>query len=748
MGWLALVPLTSFFAAFALLLRGGPPLSVSVPWVPSLGVDLGVHLDGLALLMVLLITGVGACVFVYAAGYMQGESGRRRLALVLLLFMTAMLGCVTADNLLVVFACWEITSITSFLLVGFHHEEESSRKSALQALLVTTGGGLALLAGVVLLGNMAGTYSIQELLRTAPAWREQPLRDVALLCVIVGAFSKSAQLPFHFWLPNAMAAPTPVSAYLHSATMVKLGVYLLARMDAAFDGTPFWGFTLMSCGGLTSAWAVLQTLRERDLKRILAWSTVSALGTMVMLIGLPGDDSALAVAAFVLAHALYKAPLFFVAGNVDHSTGTRNIDHLAGLAPRMPWTAAAALLAAASMSGFPMSFGYLAKELTNVAKKEGGLYTWIGHSSVLASAITVAVSAIAAIRIFWHRGGAVVPGHVHEVGWSMRLPPLLIASVGILFGVRPRLADPLIGAAAEAMHPLYDFAAASATARAEPGWTALLVALTLGVGVFLAWDRLHDALGKVELPSVLRLADWYERLLRGIPAAARGVTGLLQRGALTGYVTSLVGFVVVVLGAVTWALLGQRGVAVEVSPGGAPWGKDLGVLGAAVVLSVGAVAACLVRDSFVLLLSSGLVGMACALLFLFLGAPDLAFTQFGVEVAFVVVVASTLLRLRRMDARPSAPQRRLPRIVLSTSLGVLVTALLLVALGAPTFDPEVAAFFAEHSVEDAHGRNVVNVLLVDFRAFDTLGEIVVVLVSFLATLPLFQALRVRGGEPS
>src|SRR5690606_35010828 len=194
------------------------------------------------------------------------------LALVLLLFMTAMLGCVTADNLLVVFACWEITSITSFLLVGFHHEEESSRKSALQALLVATGGGLALLAGVVLLGNMAGTYSIQELLRTAPAWRGQPLRDVALLCVIVGAFSKSAQLPFHFWLPNAMAAPTPVSAYLHSATMVKLGVYLLARMDAAFDGTPFWGFTLMSCGGLTSAWAVLQTLRERDLKRILAWS--------------------------------------------------------------------------------------------------------------------------------------------------------------------------------------------------------------------------------------------------------------------------------------------------------------------------------------------------------------------------------------------------------------------------------------------------------------------------------------------
>ena len=748
MGWLALLPLAAFLAAFMALVRGLLPLSVSVPWVPSLGVDLALHLDGLALLMVLLITGVGACVFVYAAGYMQGEPGRWRLALVLLLFMTAMLGCVTADNLLVVFACWEVTSISSFLLIGFHHEEESNRRSALQALLVTTGGGLALLAGVLLLGNMAGTYSVQDLLRTAPAWRAQPLRDVALLCVIVGAFSKSAQLPFHFWLPNAMAAPTPVSAYLHSATMVKLGVYLLARMDSAFDGTPFWEFSLMSCGGLTSVWAVLQTLRERDLKRILAWSTVSALGTMVMLIGLPGDDSALAVAALVLAHALYKAPLFFVAGNVDHCAGTRNIDHLAGLAPRMPWTAAAALLAAASMSGFPMSFGYLAKELTNVAKKEGGLHTWVGHSSVLASAITVAVAAIAAIRIFWHRGGAVVPGRVREVGWTMRLPPLLIASVGILFGVRPRLADPLIGAAAEAMNPFYDFAAASATARAEPGWAALIVAVSLGVGVFLVWDRLHDALAKVELPSVLRLGDWYERLLRAIPAAARGVTATLQRGALTSYVALLVGFVVVVLAVVCWALLRQGAVELDLSPGGAAWGKDIGVLGAALVLAVGAVAACLVRDSFVLLLSNGLVGMGCALLFLFLGAPDLAFTQFGVEVAFVVVVASTLLRLRRMDAKPPAPQRRWVRLALSISFGVTITVLLVVALDAPTFDPSVATFFAERSVEDAHGRNVVNVLLVDFRAFDTLGEIVVVLASFLATLPLFQALRARGGESS
>jgi multicomponent Na+:H+ antiporter subunit A len=745
---LSLLPLALFVAAGGAFLRGDLPWSVQVPWVPSFGVDFALRLDGLALQMILLIAGVGSFVFVYAAGYMAGDPGRRRVAALLLLFMVGMLGSVTADDLILLFGFWEITSVSSFLLIGFDHRDEASRKSAQQALFVTSTGGLAMLAGFLLLGQMGGTFSISELLATAPQWRDHPARSVALLCIFAGAFTKSAQFPFHFWLPNAMAAPTPVSAYLHSATMVKLGIYLLARLDAAFDEVPFWEFTLVSCGALTSAWAMLLTLRERDLKRILAWSTVAALGTMTMLIGLPGSDSAVAVSALLLAHALYKAPLFFVAGNIDHGTGTRNIQRLSGLAPRMPWTAAAALLAALSMSGFPMSFGFFAKGLTNIAKKEGDAYTWVGHASVLVSAFTVAVAGIAAIRIFWHKGERGPEEQpVHEAGWAMRLPPLLLASIGILFGIRPRLADPLVGAAAEAMYPHFRFEAASAIAASEPGWLTLALAVLLGVFVYVVWDRLHAFLERVTLPTSLRVEGWYQRLVGAVPRAATAMVRVLQRGSLTWYLGLQLAFV-------SACLLAALALSVQVvAPGSTDWGGELlqvgaqsagpaalAVAGALGILLAGAVAVCRTRDAFLLLLASGLMGLGCALLFLFLGAPDLAFTQFAVEVAFVVVIASTLLRVRRLDL-PAAPSVS-TRFRLTTALlvGALTSLLVLVAFDGPLPDLALAEFYGAHSVPDAHGRNVVNVILVDFRALDTLGEIVVVLVSFLAVLPLFAAL--------
>lgn len=755
LGWLSLLPLTIFVAALTAFSRGALPWSVRLAWVPTLGVDFALHIDGLALQMILLIAGVGAFVFIYAAGYMAGEPGRRRLAIILLLFMVAMLGCVSADNLIVLFAFWEITSITSFLLVGFDHERESSRKSAQQALFVTFSGGLVLLAGFLLLGNMGGSYSISELLATAPAWRDDPLCGLALLCVVAGAFTKSAQFPFHFWLPNAMAAPTPVSAYLHSATMVKLGIYLLARLDAAFDLVPFWTFTLVSCGGLTAAWAMLLTLRERDLKRILAWSTVAALGTMTMLIGLPGDDSAVAVAALLLAHALYKAPLFFVAGNIDHGTGTRNIQRLSGLAPLMPWTAAAALLAALSMSGFPMSFGFFAKELTNIAKKEGNVYAWVGHASVLVSAFSVAVAGIAAIRIFWHKGErGPAEQAVHEAGWAMRVPPLAIASIGILFGLRPRLADPLVGAAAEAMHPRFRFEAASAIAASEPGWLTLAFAVLLGGVVYVAWDKLHALLDRVQLPTLFRFEGWYHRLVGAVPHLATATVRVLQRGTLTWYLQLQLAFVCLcVLGGLAVSVHAAEPSATEwvgALSSAELWGAGpapLALAGALGILLAGAVAVCRTRDSFVLLLASGLMGLGCALLFLFLGAPDLAFTQFAVEVAFVVVIASTLLRVRRLEL-PAAPSvSKGLRLIAALLVGALTSFVLLVAFDGPLPDSSMAQFYGSRSLPEAHGRNVVNVILVDFRALDTLGEIVVVLVSFLAVVPLFATLRQRPHEP-
>lgn len=749
LSFLAVLPLSLFLLSLWSLLTLDGARHMVLPWVPSVGVDLTLHLDGLALQMILLITGVGSGVFIYAAGYMKAEPRRVRFFVLLTAFMIAMLGSVSTDNLLALFAFWEMTSVTSFLLVGFKHEHQSSRKSAQQALLVTASGGLALLAGVTLLGQIAGTYSIQQVLATHDSWQDHPLLNAALFCVFLGAFTKSAQFPFHFWLPGAMAAPTPASAYLHSATMVKLGVYLLARLDGAFDTTPFWEFSLVSCGGLTSAWAVLQTLLERDLKRILAWSTVSALGTMTMLIGLPGDDSATAVSALILAHALYKAPLFFVAGNIDISAGTRNIDHLAGLARRMPWTATAAVLAGLSMSGFPASLGYFAKELTHIAKKESDVYFWVGYATVLVSAFSVAVAAIAAIRIFWRKSGDPLPKDLVEVGWTMRLPPLLIALVGIVFGARPRLADPIIGRAAEAMHPHFDFAAASSTVNTESDYTSMLVALGLGAVVFLFWDRIRHLTERLTFPTWLRFVDWYERLLKLLPELAEASTSALQPRRLVFYTRVFFAFVVFGLGAgleLSWSA-GTPISTEAFSRVQTEIGSSFAVFGALALLTAAALTACVVRDSFVLLLASGLTGLSCAVMFLFLGAPDLAFTQFSVEVAFVVIIASTLLRVRHLDLGPPVKTPRLLRASLAVISGGMVTVLSLLALGSGSFDPALTQFFSEHSVPDAHGRNVVNVILVDFRAIDTLGEISVVFVSFLAAIPLLKVLQARRRHP-
>ena len=742
LGWLALVPATVFVLALRTLLVGDLPLEVSWPWIPSLGLDLGFRIDGLALQFIALITGVGALVFVYGAGYMAGDPRRHRLYVFLVAFMVAMLGCVTSSNLLGLFVFWELTSVTSFMLVGTKHEYDSARASAQQALMITGAGGLVLLVGVILLGELAGSYDIATIVATAQSWQSHPWVPAALTCLFIGAFTKSAQYPFHFWLPNAMAAPTPVSAYLHSATMVKLGIYLLARLHPAFSELAIWQIPLIVIGGFTAAWAMVLAVRERDLKRILAWSTVSALGTLVMVIGLPGEGAATAAAAFLLAHALYKAPLFFVAGNVDLAAGTRNIDELAPLGRRMPWTAAAAILAAASMSGLPLSFGFVAKDIIKLAKAEADVFTWVAWSGVFVGAASIAAAGVAAIRVFWHRGGRPIPDQLREVSWAMRLPPIIVGSIGIVFGLAPWIAEPLIAASAAAMHPVSEAPAIDVHPE-TPGWTAVAVTLALGVAMFVAWDRLHAAHRRVVMPAWLSPATWYEALLSLVPFLAGASTRRLQHGSTSGY--AFVSVVFVLLGS-AWALSQADAIA---WPAYEP--PSLAVAGACVALVVAAVAVCVVRDRFVLLLSGGLAGLACAIIFVFLAAPDVAFTQLAVEVAFVVVIAAILLRVRRIGRtaqgageQPIA-QSVWPRAVVALSAGILVAVFLLLSVaGVP--DPALPEFFAERSVPDAHGRNVVNVILVDFRAVDTLGEISVLAVTFLATLPLFSLLRRRGKE--
>ena len=736
------IPLVALSLVISKLSFFDLPLSATWQWVPALGVDLAFRIDGLSALMLLMITGVGTAVFFYAGGYLAGHPGQRRLYVLLSLFMVAMIGTVTADNLIVLFLFWEATSVLSFLLVGFDHERPESRKSAQQALIITGTGGPAMLAGFIMLGQAAGTFTLSEIIAALPGMAATPQLTAALVLILVGAFTKSAQFPFHFWLPNAMAAPTPVSAYLHSATMVKLGVYLLARLDPGFGDWALWEWALKGAGSITAAWGMVLALRERDLKRILAWSTVATLGTLVTLVGLRGEGATVAVGALLLAHALYKAPLFFVAGNIDHGTGTRVIDRLGNLRHAMPWTAAAALLAGASMAGMPLSFGYVVKDVIMEAKSAGDVFAFAKAANTVFGAVAVAVAGVAAIRVFWRHPGVNETCDAHEGSPSMFIPPLVLALAGVTLGIFPFFAQDLIAAATGAMTADAERVAFSLTLEFGPALISLLLTLLIGVLVYLLWDPLHTRFERAaQRIGRVGMAAQFERLLLWIPRTAAASTRVLQTGNLPTYVALIAATVVFAMAAAFAA-----GWSTLVWPEGDHW-PGAGALGAGALIVFGALAAVVQKDRLVLLLAAGLVGYGSGLLFLFTGAPDVAYTQFTVETVFVIVVASVLLALKRQSqaAGLSEPLWRPGAFVAAAGFGAVITGLLLVAT-AGEFDPALSQFFAERSVPEAYGRNVVNVILVDFRALDTLGEITVVLLSLLAALPLLRAMRPTKDE--
>lgn len=734
--WLAAVPLSLFLLLAWGLSRHDLPWHVEVPWIPSLAISLAFRIDGLSAQMLALITGIGTWIFVYASGYLAHEPRRGQLFAVLILFMLAMIGAVTADNLIALFLFWELTSITSFLLVGFNHEQAPARAAARQALLITMGGGLALLGGLVLLGQMAGTWTLSGIVAAGPTLVDDPRLPYALTLVLLGAFTKSAQFPFHFWLPNAMSAPTPVSAYLHSATMVKLGIYLMARLDPAFNDLLFWEALLIGTGTLTAVWAAVLALRERDLKRILARSTVSALGTMTLLIGLPSAGAGLAVAAFMFAHALYKAPLFMVAGNIDHATGTRNIDHLMGLRRAMPWTAAAAVLAGLSMAGLPLSFGFVAKDIIAVAKAESELFTLVSYATVLVNAVAIAVAGVAAVRVFW--GPLELPrSQVHEVSWRMLLPPLAIVLLGMEFEFFPALADPLLLAAARSIAPGLGEVNLSAAYDLDVLLSATGITALIGLLFFLAWDRMHEALDRLSWLDRYGPAAWYDRLLHGLTRIAAWHTRHLQHGRVSGYL-QLTLAALLSMGMFGWLHTDSRLALTWDWPDHA-WAWAVACL----LIVAGAAAAVVLRTRIAVLMASGLVGYGSAVLFLFAGAPDLALTQFAVETVLVVVAASVLPRFG-----PALSQRERLRVssgVLAAAAGI-GTFLLLAHLSSLPVNGELADWFGRTSLPEARGRNVVNVIIVDFRALDTLGEIAVVAFSLLAALPLLAGLR-KGRAP-
>jgi multicomponent Na+:H+ antiporter subunit A len=729
-GWLAALPplaLALYFASVAGPVAAGQPVSATLAWVPSLGADLSFRADGLGLLMALLISGIGALVMAYAGAYLAGHPELGRFYAFLFAFMASMLGVVLADNVLALVVFWELTSLTSFLLIGFDHDRGPARAGAVQALLITGGGGLALLAGLVLLAQAGGSWELSTLLQRGEQIRADPRYGAILALVLAGAFTKSAQVPFHFWLPNAMEAPTPVSAYLHSATMVKAGVYLLARLAPVLGGTDAWSVALGGVGAATALVGGYLALTQVDLKRVLAYSTVSALGTLVLLLGVGGPAAAAAAVVFLLAHALYKGALFMVAGAVDHATGSRDATQLGGLARAMPVTAAAATLAGVGLAAFGPVLSFVGKEMMLAAALAHGA-DWLPLVLVASGALSVAAAGVAVAGPFYGRPAAV---EAHEGPPGLWLGPVVLAALGLLCGLAPGLvAGRLVSPAASAVVGSRQEVELALWHGLNPALALSAASVVLGAAVYAAWGRARPALSAAAgaLPGPAR---WYDAGLVGLVALARAVTGALQNGYLRRYVMTVIGVAIALVGGTLVARDALRlpGALPEVRP------HEL-VL--AVLILVAAGVAVVARSRLAAVTALGAVGYGTALIYVLFGAPDLAMTQILVETLTVILYVLVFYRLPRF-ADLTSPLARRRDAVVSLAAGALMT-LLVLAATTITLDPTLSRFFAERSYPEGHGRNVVNVILVDFRALDTMGEITVL---SLAAVGVYAMLKLR-----
>ena len=737
-GWvLAAYPLTVFVLLEVLSGRvaNGNRITEAHEFLPSMGISLSFAFDGLSLLFGLLISGIGALVAIYAGGYLKGHPLLGRFFAYLMMFMSAMLGVVLADDLIALFVFWELTSISSYLLIGFNHEEEKSRESALQALLVTGGGGLALLAGLLMLGTVAGTFEISAIRHQGEFIRGHALYVPIFALIAIGAFTKSAQFPFHFWLPNAMAAPTPVSAYLHSATMVKAGIYLLARFDVVLGDTPVWTWTVGLAGLATMTLGAIRALRETDLKRILAYSTVTALGTLTLLIGLSSKDALKAAVVFLVVHSLYKGALFMVAGNVDHETGTRDVTQLGGLRSKLPFTSKAAMVAAFSMAGFPPLFGFIGKELAYKAKL--GLEWWVPALGVLANALTVTAALIVALRPFWGNLKHLPDKQPHEAPRSMLLGPVVLAGYCLLLGLYPgHIEQRIIAPAVQAVvgKPMEIHLALWYGLNLALLLSAITVAL--GIACYVFWDPLRRMISLADPLWNHGTEAGYSLALRSLIKAANAQTRFIMAGGLRRY---LLWIFVIVAAAPASALLLR---------GGSAFPTELPSLYITewvlvTVIATAAVAATVAPRRLTAIASIGVVGFTIALLFQILSAPDLAITQLMVETLFVVIIVLVIHHLPRLAAtRPLTRAQTTRNLLVALAVGATVTVLIWSATALP-FSTHISEYFAAESVPTAHGQNVVNVVLVDFRATDTLGEITVLAV---AALSVYALLKLRLGK--
>ncbi|MEV3858802.1 Na+/H+ antiporter subunit A [Streptomyces sp. NPDC050095] len=701
-------------------------------WIKAYDVEVAFRLDALSMVMVLLAAGIGALVLMYCAGYFA--PGTRQLgpfAGNLLAFAGAMLGLVLADDLMILYLFWELTTVLSFLLIGYDSEQRASRRSALQALTVTSVGGLAMFVGFLMLGQLAGTYRISRIVETPPA--PSGVLTAAVVLILCGALAKSAVWPLSLWLPNAMAAPTPVSAYLHAAAMVKAGVYLVARLAPAFADVTPWRPLLLTLGTATMLLGGWRALRLNDLKLVLAYGTVSQLGFLVVLAGAGSYDTALAAIAMILGHALFKAPLFLVTGIVDHAAGTRDLRRLSGVGRSLPWVCAVAVVAGASMAALPPLLGFVAKEAAFDALWHGSVAErWALALIVVGSALTTAYT----LRFLWGafaRKPGVADTPVHRVGPAFLAAPALLAFGSLVLG--PAIGE-LAGLFEQYAHAFpvpehpYHLAlwhgfgvALGLSALAWAGGAALFVARepVVRLGRRLAWPKADEAFGRVVL---------------GLERTALQVTGAVQKGSLPSYVATVLA---VMLAGLVAVLATDRPWHATPAPRAwdSVWQPAVGALTCACALMC-----VVVQRRMKAAVLAGLTGYGTATLYVVQGAPDLALTQFGVETVSTVALVLVLRRLPVFFGDGNKVRRRLTATLLALGSSAVVACAVWLAAGARRAAPAGAAMTEETA---HHGlKDVVAAILVDYRAWDTMGESAVLAVAVLGVTSLLYVHRRQG----
>ncbi len=735
-GWvLALIPaycVWQWATLLARVVREGA-FTIAFDWVPALGYRFSFLLDGLSLLFALLISGIGALIIIYAGGYLKGHAHQGRFFSFIFAFMGAMLGVVLADNIIALFVFWELTSLTSFLLIGFNHNQEPSRRAALQALIITGGGGLAMLAGLLLLAQIAGATDLSAIMAAGETVRAHAAVDLALILILCGAFTKSAQFPFHFWLPNAMQAPTPVSAYLHSATMVKAGVFLVMRLNPLFGDLVLWQVVLPLFGGATLLAGALLALRQTDLKLILAYTTVASLGLLVMLVGVASPYAVTAAVMYLIAHALFKGCLFMCAGVVDHESGTRELTRLGGLRGVMPVTASAAALAALSMAGIPLFAGFVAKETQYEALLHGE--TVLLGIAILGNAMMGAAGAIVAIIPFWGPKKD-TPKAAHEGPPALVIGPAILALAGLVaFFLTASVDAWLVTPASRAIAGQPTLVHIHAFAGFNLAFALSAITVAVAVALFLTHERVRAFVARM-----LRLIGWgpdrgFDQVMGTLIQIAAGLTRRIQTGQMSHYMMAT--FVATALVLIVPMVVYDTLPSLDPLAFGRVSRLQFYEWGVLIVAALGIVSVLVAKTRLIAIISLGIHGFSVALIFILFGAPDLSFTQFMVETLSVVILALVMTRLRvdQIDERSGFVTVLRTFVALACGAGFT---LVLLSVVQGELDLRLSDFYTQTSAAIAHGRNIVNVILVDYRALDTLGEITVVMIAGVSALALIR----------